>query len=59
MSFQISFNRSDLGMTFDFNEIPLDVFIEIALVLDFRGDDRHDDSIGFDLNAGVGVRYYF
>jgi hypothetical protein len=45
------------GITFDFTEVPLDVFIEIALVADFRSD--HNDSFGLDLNAGVGVRYYF
>jgi hypothetical protein len=47
------------GITFDFTEVPIDVFIELALIMDFRAGDRHDDSIGLDLNAGVGVRYYF
>ena len=51
--------RVPVGITFDFTEVPIDVFIELALIMDFRAGDRHDDSIGLDLNAGVGVRYYF
>jgi hypothetical protein len=47
------------GLTFDFTEVPLDVFIEIAIIMDFRGGDRHDNAFALDLNAGVGVRYYF
>jgi len=56
--------RGPIGITFDFTEIPLDVFAEIALILDFHGEHRlnsNDDSDHFDLdlNAGIGVRYYF
>ena len=56
--------RGPIGITFDFNEIPLDVFVEIALILDFHGDhkirDNEDsDFVDLDLNAGIGVRYYF
>jgi hypothetical protein len=53
--------RGPIGLTFDFNEVPLDVFLEIALILDFHGDHGADDdaNIDLDLNAGVGVRYYF
>lgn len=54
--------RAPIGILFDFNEVPLDVFLELALILDFRsGEDGRDDhdEFGFDLNAGIGVRYYF
>jgi hypothetical protein len=52
--------RAPVGITFDFTQIPLDVFIEVALLLDFHGDEGKDnDNINLDLNAGVGVRYYF
>jgi len=52
--------RAPVGVTFDFTSIPLDVFLEVALILDFRSSDNHDgDTLGLDLNAGVGVRYYF
>lgn len=52
--------RGPVGITFDFTEIPLDVFLELALVLDFHSDEGEDgDNLSLDLNAGVGVRYYF
>lgn len=53
--------RGPVGLAFDFNNIPLDVFMEIALVLDFVTDydDRYDDPLYLDVNGAVGVRYYF
>ena len=52
--------RVPVGITFDFTQIPLDVFLEFALILDFHGDEGDNgDTIDLDLNAGVGVRYYF
>jgi hypothetical protein len=52
--------RAPIGLTFDFTQIPIDVFIEAALVLDFHGDEGDsNDHFNLDLNAGVGVRYYF
>ena len=49
--------RAPLGIAFDFNEVPLDIFVELALVIDtFR--DRDDDFDG-DLNFAVGARYWF
>jgi hypothetical protein len=47
--------RVPLGILYDFKRVPLDVFVEIALVVDIVND--HDDLIDF--NAGLGVRYYF
>ncbi len=47
--------RAPLGILFDFRRVPLDVFLEIALVVDFI---RNDDDV-VDVNAGVGIRYYF
>ena len=51
--------RAVIGMLFDFKEIPLDVFVELAPVLDFplTGDDHN--TVEFDINLGLGVRYYF
>ena len=57
--------RAPLGLVFDFlkSGVPLDVFVEVALVLDFILDDDNDgddhDGIDLDLNAGIGARYYF
>ncbi len=49
--------RAVLGILFDFRTVPLDVFVEVAGVADYRTlDDSH---FGFDINAGAGVRYYF
>ncbi len=50
------------GLLFDFKEIPLDVFVELALVVDYvLGTEEGNAHAGFglDVNAGVGVRYYF
>ena len=47
--------RVPVGILFDFKTIPLDVFLEVALVVDIIKD--HGDVI--DLNAGIGARYYF
>jgi len=53
--------RGSLGLAFDFNKVPLDIFFEIALVLDFviDRDNRYDDSLYLDFNGAVGLRYYF
>lgn len=47
--------RVPVGIVFDFKRVPIDVFIEIALVVDLLVD--HDSRV--DLNGGAGVRYYF
>jgi hypothetical protein len=49
--------RAPIGVAFDFNNIPLDAFIEFALVLDFFVSYR--DTLGFDFNGAAGARYYF
>jgi hypothetical protein len=49
--------RVPIGIAFDFNNVPLDVFIELALVVDLFFD--YDDDYAGDVNGAVGVRYYF
>ena len=46
--------RGVIGMLFDFKEVPLDVFVEVA------GGAEYDFTNGWGpvLNAGAGVRYY-
>lgn len=44
------------GVLFDFREVPLDVFVEVAGVADYR---TRGDAFGIDINVGAGVRYYF
>jgi hypothetical protein len=47
--------RAPVGLMLDFNNVPLDVFFELALVIDFIGYDGVDA----DFNGALGVRYYF
>jgi hypothetical protein len=46
------------GMLFDFKAIPLDVFGEVAAVLDFAFDQERG-GVGLAINIGLGARYYF
>lgn len=50
--------RVPVGIAFDFNNHPLDIFIEFVPVLDFINYDN-DDDVDFDINVAVGIRYYF
>lgn len=45
------------GLLFDFKNVPLDAFIEVAAVLEYEFKDG--EGAGITLNAGAGVRYYF
>jgi hypothetical protein len=49
--------RVPVGILFDFTEIPLDVFAEVAGVGDYR--TAGDSDFALDINLGVGARYYF
>jgi hypothetical protein len=53
--------RVPFGISFDMNNTPLDIFVEIALVVDFLVDHDpiYDDDIYFDGNGAAGLRYYF
>ena len=49
--------RAPVGVAFDFNNVPLDIFIEVALVVDIFLD--RDDDFDGDLNLALGLRYWF
>lgn len=51
--------RVPIGISFDFNNVPLDIFLEMAAVLDFALDDDDHGVIYGDVNGAVGVRYWF
>ena len=52
--------RAVVGVLFDFRNVPLDVFIEVAPIADYRiSNDANEDGFGFAINAGAGVRYWF
>ncbi len=45
------------GLLFDFKNVPLDAFVEAALVPEY--DFKAGNGFGLKFNAGAGVRYYF
>jgi hypothetical protein len=47
--------RGVVGLLFDFKNVPLDAFVEIAGVIEY--DTAEDLELAF--NLGAGVRYYF
>ena len=49
--------RAPIGVMLDFNEVPLDIFLEFALVVDLLVST--DDNADVDINGALGVRYYF
>jgi hypothetical protein len=53
--------RAPIGIAFDFQRVPLDIFFELALILDFASNDYDYDHDGLyaDFTGAIGVRYYF
>jgi hypothetical protein len=49
--------RGVVGLLFDFKDVPLDAFIEVAGVLEY--EFRSGAGFALRLNAGGGARYYF
>lgn len=49
------------GILFDFKELPLDAFAEVAGVLDYTTGSESESVNGFGLalNGSIGARYYF
>ena len=48
--------RGPIGIMMDFNNVPLDIFLELALVADVIVDNDHKY---VDLSGALGIRYYF
>jgi hypothetical protein len=54
--------RVPVGIAFDFNTVPLDIFVQLVPTIDFyRGDyyRYYGDRAHFGFDASVGVRYWF
>ena len=51
--------RVPLGLAFDFNNIPLDIFIQLTFVADYFFDDYYGDTFGIHLEGSLGARYWF
>ena len=49
--------RVPIGIAFDFNDVPLDVFVQLTPVLDFAFNYR--DRAVFGVDGSVGIRYWF
>jgi hypothetical protein len=49
--------RAPLGVSFLFNQAPIELFIEVALEIIFIDDNNGNDDVDFD--AVLGFRYYF
>jgi len=50
--------RVPIGIAFDFNNVPLDVFVQVVPTLDFYRDFG-GRSVYFDFDFTVGIRYWF
>jgi hypothetical protein len=50
--------RVPVGIAFDFNNVPLDVFFQLAFVLDFVRDYGNRSVIGA-VDGSIGIRYWF
>lgn len=51
--------RIPIGIAFDFNKVPLDVFVQFTPVLDLITGYGGDDGINDHLEFSVGIRYWF
>lgn len=54
--------RIPIGIAFDFNRVPLDIFAQLVPVIDFvRGDyyDRYRDRTHLAIDGSVGIRFWF
>ena len=54
--------RIPVGVAFDFNRVPLDIFIQLVPVIDFiTGDyyNRFGDRAHLGIDASAGIRYWF
>lgn len=49
--------RGVVGLLFDFKDVPLDTFFELAPVLEYKFSSGAGFQLSF--NAGAGIRYYF
>jgi hypothetical protein len=53
--------RVPFGLAFDFNNAPIDIFVELVPVFDlfFGYDCDGCNNAGFDFDGAIGFRYYF
>jgi len=49
--------RVPVGLAFDFNNTPIDIFVQLTFVVDFYVNYR--DTLGPHIEGSLGVRYWF
>lgn len=50
--------RVPLGISFDFNNAPLDIFVQLTPTLDFYRDYR-DHNVALGIDFSIGIRFWF
>src|SRR5262249_34103522 len=54
--------RVPLGIDFDFNDVPLDIALNLVPTFDFVGGDyynRYGNHAHFDIDISIAIRYWF
>ena len=51
--------RVPFGLAFDFNNVPLDIYIQLTFVVDIFFNDAYRDRFGPGFLGNVGIRYWF
>jgi hypothetical protein len=54
--------RVPLGLAFDFNDVPLDIALNVVPTFDFIGGDyydRYNDRTHFGIDVSLAIRYWF
>jgi hypothetical protein len=51
--------RVPVGIAFDFNKVPLDIFIQLTFVADLFFNYDRNDRFGPHIEGSVGIRYWF
>lgn len=53
--------RVPFGIAFDLSNVPMDIFVEVALIADVvvNSNYANDDDFDGDLHGAIGARYYF
>jgi hypothetical protein len=51
--------HAPIGIAFDFNNKPLDIYVQLAVVLDVFVNYYRDERLGFHIEGSFGVRYWF
>jgi hypothetical protein len=51
--------RMPLGLAFDFNRVPIDMYIQLTFAVDTFFAYYRDERLGFHIEGSIGFRYWF